>query len=52
MGLHVDDPFFDRHAFFYQVVGLDTFITSYFDNDATLDVTDVLSSQIGYRASW
>lgn len=52
VGLHVDDPFFDRHAFFYQVVGLDTFITSYFDNDATLDVTDVLSSQIGYRASW
>ncbi len=52
LGLHVEDPFFDRHALFFQIVGIDTFVTAYFDNDQSLGVTDVLSSAVGYRASW
>lgn len=52
VGWHVESGFFERHALYYQVVALDTFVTAYLANSETLTLSEAFSSAVGYRAAW
>jgi hypothetical protein len=43
---------FERHGLYYEVVALDSYAFSYFENPERLRLVDVFSSSIGYRLAF
>ena len=43
---------FERHGLYAELVTLDTFFTSYVDNQDEVELDEALSLALGYRASW
>jgi hypothetical protein len=42
---------FERHGLYYEVVALDTYLSSYFEN-SSLHLVDVMASTVGYRCAF
>jgi hypothetical protein len=43
---------FERHGFYAEVVALDSFLIAYAENPNEVELEEVLSLALGYRASW
>jgi hypothetical protein len=51
-GLPEQGGVFERHGLYAEVVTLDTFFMSLVDNPNEVELEEVLSLALGYRASW
>lgn len=42
----------ERHGLYYELVTVDTYVTSFFSDSSSVKLTDVLSSSLGYRCAF